>query len=101
MAYANCNIEVEVDSSHRAPTSEAAEFMHGNDPELLQFLGQHQFLSLDAAFVRVVENTIDTLIAKKLIHITDLPLRALSCWQESFRDRASRHSLLDHQENEV
>ena len=82
MAYANCNIEVEIDSSHRAPTSEAAEFMHGNDPELLRFLSQRQFLSLDADFVRVVENTIDTLIAKNLINIADLPSRVLICWHE-------------------
>ncbi|HVK32781.1 MAG TPA: hypothetical protein VM845_09770 [Burkholderiaceae bacterium] len=34
------------------------------------------FVRLDASFVRVIEDVIDTLIARKLIHITDLPDQA-------------------------
>jgi hypothetical protein len=103
MPYVNRNTAGQIDSIHRTPTAEAAEFLAENDPELLQFLGHRQFLSLDADFVRVIEDVIDTLIVKNLINITDLPLQAQAklLARKSFRDRASRHSLRVLQENEA
>jgi hypothetical protein len=42
------------------------------------FLGQNDsgFERLDAGFVRVIEDVIDTLIARNVINITDLPDQA-------------------------
>jgi len=37
---------------------------------------EHQFSDLDSAFVRVLEDLIDTLIEKGVIRLTDLPLAA-------------------------
>jgi hypothetical protein len=62
------------------------------------FLGQNDsgFERLDAGFVRVIEDVIDTLIARNVINITDLPDQAQAKLfaRKSFRERAGRNALL-------
>ncbi|WP_417069547.1 hypothetical protein [Niveibacterium terrae] len=57
----------------------ADEFLPGNHPEVLRFLGQKEgqtFNALDADFIRVLEDLIDALIAKGVLRVTDLPHEA-------------------------
>jgi hypothetical protein len=53
------------------------------------------FARLDADFVRVIEDVIDTLIARNVINITDLPDQAQAKLfaRKSFRERAGRNAL--------
>jgi hypothetical protein len=53
------------------------------------------FERLDADFVRVLEDVIDTLIARHVINITDLPDQAQAKLfaRKSFRERAGRNAL--------
>jgi hypothetical protein len=53
------------------------------------------FARLDADFVRVLEDVIDTLIARHVINITDLPDQAQAKLfaRKSFRERAGRNAL--------
>jgi hypothetical protein len=53
------------------------------------------FARLDADFVRVLEDVIDTLIARHVINITDLPEQAQAKLfaRKSFRERAGRNAL--------
>lgn len=57
---------------HEQPGSEPMDDKH---PELLQFLrpAQEGFDAVDADFVRVLEDLIDTLIQNNVIRHTDLP----------------------------
>ena len=57
--------------------------------------GSEGFARLDADFVRVLEDVIDTLVAKNLINITDLPPEAQAKLfsRKSFRERSTQHSL--------
>jgi hypothetical protein len=53
------------------------------------------FARLDADFVRVIEDVIDTLIARNVINITDLPDQAQAKLfaRKSFRERTGRNAL--------
>ena len=53
------------------------------------------FARLDADFVRVIEDVIDTLITRNIINITDLPDQAQAKLfaRKSFRERAGRNAL--------
>jgi hypothetical protein len=53
------------------------------------------FSRLDADFVRVLEDVIDTLIARNVINITDLPEQAQAKLfaRKSFRERSGRNAL--------
>lgn len=53
------------------------------------------FARLDSDFVRVIEDVIDTLIARHVINITDLPDQAQAKLfaRKSFRERAGRNAL--------
>ena len=53
------------------------------------------FTRLDADFVRVLEDVIDTLIARNVINITDLPEQAQAKLfaRKSFRERSGRNAL--------
>jgi hypothetical protein len=53
------------------------------------------FARLDADFVRVIEDVIDTLIARNVITITDLPDQAQAKLfaRKSFRERTGRNAL--------
>jgi hypothetical protein len=57
--------------------------------------GPAEFGRLDADFVRVIEDVIDTLIVKNILNITDLPgeAQAKLFARKSFRERVSRNSL--------
>ena len=53
------------------------------------------FNRLDADFVRVIEDVIDTLITKNILNITDLPAEAQAKLfaRKSFRERVSKSAL--------
>ncbi|MBH9554366.1 hypothetical protein I7X43_16110 [Inhella sp. 4Y17] len=54
-----------------------------------------EFQRLDAEFVRVLEDVIETLVARNLLTITDLPedAQAKLFARKSFRERSGRNSL--------
>lgn len=87
-----------IDSLHRTAEPGAAEFLPEGDKELLAFVGgvpEVDFDQLDAGFVRVLEDLIDTLIVKNLLNITELPEQAQAKLfaRKSFRERVSKSSL--------
>jgi hypothetical protein len=56
-----------------------SEMLEENHPEIKQFLSgdlNSVFAALDTEFFRVLEDLIDTLIEKNIIHHTDLPVAA-------------------------
>ncbi len=54
-----------------------SEWLADGHPDVLGFLGRTaEFERLDADFVRVIEDLIDTLILRNVISITDLPPQA-------------------------
>ena len=70
-----------------------ADTLLETEPELARFLGQAQASSFgdsDAEFVRVLEDLIDTLIQKNLLHHTDLPEAAQ---RKLVQRRGLRHAL--------
>lgn len=62
---------------HPMPLGGAQEPLPADNPEVLQFIHerwrQNELTQLDRDFVRVIEDTIELLIAKDLIMFTDLP----------------------------
>ena len=79
---------------------EGAEFLDDEHPDVQAFVGndtatREDFSRLDADFVRVIEDVIDTLIVKNVINITDLPEQAQAKLfaRKSFRERVSKSSL--------
>ena len=85
-------------SLHRDADEGAADWLPDGDTEVLGFVGAapgSDFDQLDAGFVRVLEDVIDTLIGKHLINITDLPEQAQAKLfaRKSFRERRSKNSL--------
>ena len=80
---------------------EGSEFIADGHAELLAFVGlepgapREDFLRLDADFVRVLEDVIDTLIVRNVFNITDLPEQAQAklLARKSFRERVSKSSL--------
>ena len=86
-----------IDSVHRS-APDGGEFVADGDPELTAFVGgsaRSDFDQLDADFVRVLEDVIDTLIVKNILNITDLPEQAQAKLfaRKSFRERVSKSSL--------
>ena len=81
----------------------ATERLPPDDPQILAFLGLSgapaaaagDFDSLDAGFVRVIEDVIDVLIARHVINLTDLPPEAQAklMQRKGRRDQLGRHSL--------
>ena len=99
MPYVRRNAEGRIDSLHRERVPDA-EFLDERHPEVQAFLGRgpqkpEEFSRLDADFVRVIEDVIDTLIVKNIINITDLPgeAQAKLFARKSFRERVSKSSL--------
>ena len=97
MPYVRRNDLGHIDSVHR-DASVAGEFIAEGDTELLAFVGgvsSADFDQLDAGFVRVLEDVIDTLIVKNILNITDLPEQAQAKLfaRKSFRERVSKSSL--------
>ena len=90
-----------IDSLHRQASAEASEFLADDDAQVQAFMGrpgapaEEAFGRLDADFVRVIEDVIDTLIVKNVLNITDLPAEAQAKLfaRKSFRERVSKNSL--------
>ena len=90
-------------SLHREDPGNAAapaEFLGDDHPDIQAFVGNagpggDGFGRLDADFVRVIEDVIDTLIVKNILNITDLPEQAQAKLfaRKSFRERVSKSSL--------
>ena len=100
MPYVRRNAEGLVDSLHRDRSGGAVEFLDDMHPEVQAFVGRgpgepSDFGRLDADFVRVIEDVIDTLIVKNVINITDLPgeAQAKLFARKSFRERVSKSAL--------
>lgn len=100
MPYVRRNSEGTVISLHRHMEPTATEFLDDQHPDVRAFLGAPppnpaEFSRLDADFVRVIEDVIDTLIVKNIINITDLPAEAQAKLfaRKSFRERVSKSSL--------
>ena len=92
-----------IQSLHGAADS-GTEFASTTDPSLQAFVDAAagtaaaapvDFSRLDAEFVRVLEDVIDTLIVKNVINITDLPDQAQAKLfaRKSFRERVSKSAL--------
>ncbi|HEY4066483.1 MAG TPA: hypothetical protein VGM74_06275 [Burkholderiaceae bacterium] len=100
MPYIQRDAQGAIESLHRSsPSPHDHEFLPDGHPELQAFMGGGhavpEFGQLDADFVRVIEDVIDTLIVKHVINITDLPEQAQAKLfaRKSFRERVSRSSL--------
>jgi hypothetical protein len=99
MPYIRRDTEGRIASLHRDDAA-AAEFLADEHPEVQSFVGntgnaREDFSRLDADFVRVIEDVIDTLIVKNILNITDLPEQAQAKLfaRKSFRERVSKSSL--------
>ena len=100
MPFVRRNAQGEIESLHRRESDGAREFLADDHPDVQAFIGHgplrpEEFSRLDADFVRVLEDVIDTLIIKNVINITDLPAEAQAKLfaRKSFRERVTRHSL--------
>ena len=102
MPYVRRNAQGEVVSLHRHAEAGTLEFLAEDHADVRAFIGgtpssagSEGFARLDADFVRVLEDVIDTLVAKNLINITDLPPEAQAKLfsRKSFRERRTQHSL--------
>lgn len=87
-------------SLHRDAEPGATELLPDDHPEVQAFVGRQGasgggFAQLDADFIRVLEDLIDTLISKHLIAITDLPPEAQAKLfsRKGFRERRNRSAL--------
>jgi len=99
MPYIRRDTEGQIASLHREAVG-TAEFLADEHADVQAFVGrtaepQEDFSRLDADFVRVIEDVIDTLIVKNVINITDLPEQAQAKLfaRKSFRERVSKSSL--------
>ena len=99
MPYIRRDAQGRIEALQRHATAEAAEFLPDAHPDVQAFVGRaapvDDFDRLDADFVRVIEDVIDTLIVKNVINITDLPAGAQAKLfaRKSFRERITRNSL--------
>ena len=99
MPFVRRNEQGRVDSLHRDDDAGVLEFLPDDHPDVRAFMGApvepEAFGRLDADFVRVLEDVIDTLIIKNVINITDLPEQAQAKLfaRKTFRERVTRHSL--------
>jgi hypothetical protein len=99
MPYVRRDASGLIESLHRG-AGQTSEFLADEHAEVQAFVGAkagapQDFDRLDADFVRVIEDLIDTLIVKNLINITDLPEQAQAKLfaRKSFRERVSKSSL--------
>lgn len=79
MFYVGRDSEGRITEAHPAPFGNATEALPEDSQEVLQFIHerwrQNELEILDREFIRVIEDTIELLIEKKLILFTDLPPR--------------------------
>jgi len=99
MPHVRRNAAGQIDSLHRSEQA-GSEFLPDEHPDVQAFVGnsdpaRDDFSRLDADFVRVIEDVIDTLIVKNIINITELPEQAQAKLfaRKSFRERVSKSSL--------
>lgn len=99
MPYVRRRADGRIESLHRQAV-DGGEFLPDDHAEIQAFVGndpttRDDFSRLDADFVRVIEDVIDTLIVKNVINITDLPEQAQAKLfaRKSFRERVSKSSL--------
>ena len=101
MPFIRRNASGAIDSLHRRDEG-GAEFLPDDHPDVRAFLGapapasaSEGFASLDADFIRVIEDVIDTLISKNVINITDLPVEAQTklFGRKGYRERATKDAL--------
>ena len=100
MPFIRRNASGSIDSLHRRDEG-GAEFLPDDHPDVRAFLGASPagtgegFASLDADFIRVIEDVIDTLISKNVINITDLPIEAQTKLfsRKGYRERAGKDAL--------
>ena len=99
MPYVRRRADGRIESLHRQVV-DGSEFLPDDHAEVQAFVGndpstRDDFSRLDADFVRVIEDVIDTLIVKNVINITDLPEQAQAKLfaRKSFRERISKSSL--------
>ena len=96
MPYARRNSEGRLVALLAEAEPNAQELLPANHPDVLAFLGGGDvFSSLDADFIRVTEDLINTLIERRLLQFTDLPAEAQRKLRarESFRDRRVKGAL--------
>ena len=100
MPYVTRRSDGSIDALHRDAPDAHAELLAAEHPEIASFLGGapaagDAFDRLDADFVRVIEDVIDTLITRHIINITDLPEQAQAKLfaRKSYRERAGRNAL--------
>jgi hypothetical protein len=79
MFHVSRNADGSIQSLSRQPQP-GSETLEENHPDVQQFFkataSEPAFDAVDAGFVRVLEDLIDTLILKNVIHQTDLPVAA-------------------------
>jgi hypothetical protein len=97
MPYVRRDDAGRIDSLHRS-AQPGCELLPDDHPDVQAFVGnggKDDFSRLDADFVRVIEDVIDTLIVKNVINITELPEQAQAKLfaRKSFRERVSKSSL--------
>jgi hypothetical protein len=99
MPFIRRTAEGSIDSLHRRDEG-GAEFLPDDHPDVRAFLDAGPasgdgFASLDADFIRVIEDVIDTLISKNVINITDLPLEAQTklFGRKGYRERVGKDAL--------
>lgn len=99
MPYTRRGPDGQIDSLHRSGEP-GMEFLPDGHPDLNAFVGTDaaapvEFGQLDAEFVRVIEDVIDTLIIKNILNITDLPdgAQAKLFARKTFRERIAKNSL--------
>ena len=100
MPFIRRNASGTVDSLHRRDEG-GCEFLPDDHPDVRAFLGagaaapEEGFATLDADFIRVIEDVIDTLIKKNVINITDLPVEAQTklFGRKGYRERAGKDAL--------
>lgn len=102
MPYVRRSADGAIRSLHRENEAEAHEFLPDEHPEVQAFVGnaggrtaRDTFDRLDADFVRVTEDVVNTLIAKNLIALSDLPAEAQAklLARKSFRDRFNKNLM--------
>ena len=98
MPYIRRKPDGTIESLHRDDPG-AAAFEPDTNPDVQAFVGNAtpptEFSRLDAEFVRVLEDVIDTLIVKNVINLTELPEQAQAklLARKSFRERSLQRSL--------
>jgi len=103
MAYVERNLQGQIIAVYETPQDNASEYLAIDSPELSQFLissankkdVQAALSTSDVALVRVLEDLINTLIDKKVILFTDLPMAAREKLSNREKIRGHLSSLAD------